>query len=137
MRFASGKMHSVTAQQLLDHERTTPPGAADAGKRQPQVTVDQRPLFRLLLTLDEHTVGRSVDVDGRTPVEILTNDEARDHWPGGSTVWLYGYPAGGGGGSGGGVDALRLYMHSLSVVPPGNVNDARTLFAEQLRYGVQ
>lgn len=133
-------MHSVTAQQLLDHERATPPGG-DAGKRQPQVTVDQRPLFRLLLTLDEHTVGRSVDVDGRTPVEVLTNDEARDHWPGGSTVWLYGYPAGSSSSSAPGgdasADALRIYMHSLSVVPPGHVNDARTLFAEQLRYGVQ
>ena len=86
-------MHTAMAGQVLSFQSSSVQSTTGGETKK---TVDQQPLFRLLLTYRTE-VGQALDCDGSTRVHIIAHDLARDQWQerfAGGTGWIYGIPSG-------------------------------------------
>lgn len=117
------------ANQVLAFQATSATGA------ETKTTVDQQPLFRLLLTCQTE-VGQALDCDGSTRVHIIAHDLARDQWQerfAGGTGWIYGIPSG--------TDQngdLKFFMHGAGRLlrDEAKIAAARRIHASQLRHPI-
>lgn len=125
-------MHTAMASQVLDFQSSSVQNTTGGETKK---TVDQQPLFRLLLTYRTE-VGQALDCDGSTRVHIIAHDLARDQWQerfAGGTGWIYGIPSGTDDDG-----SLKFFMHGAGQLlrDEGKIAAARRIHASQLRYPI-